>query len=43
MLWQSLLLVWLFAAANLISLSASLIPVMFAARRDPGIVLNEEG
>jgi len=41
-LWQSLMLLKLFVAANLISLSASLIPVIVAARRDPGIVLNEE-
>ena len=42
-LWQSLMLIKLFAAANLISLSASLLPAMAAAQRDPGIVLNEEG
>jgi len=32
----------LLAAACLVSSSASLIPVLIAARRDPGIVLNEE-
>jgi hypothetical protein len=41
-LWATSLLLKLLAAANLISISASLIPVMVAARRDPGIVLNEE-
>ena len=41
-LWATVLLLELLAAANLISISASLIPVMLAARRDPGVVLNEE-
>ena len=41
-LWSTSLLLTLLAVANLVSLSASLIPVMVAARRDPGIVLNEE-
>ena len=41
-LWEMRLLLKLLAAANLISLSASLLPAMVAATRDPGIVLNEE-
>jgi hypothetical protein len=41
-LWTTSLLLVLLAGANLVSLSASLIPVMVAARRAPGIVLNEE-
>lgn len=41
-LWSSSLLLVLLAAANLLSISASLMPVMVAARRDPGIVLNED-
>jgi len=36
------LFVELLAAACLLSITASLIPVLVAARRDPGIVLNEE-
>lgn len=42
-LFATKLLVKLFVAANVISLSASLLPAMVAATRDPGIVLNEEG
>ena len=41
-LWNNMLLLKLFVAANLMSLSASLTPAMFAATRDPGIVLNED-
>jgi putative ABC transport system permease protein len=36
------LFVKLLAAACWLSMTASLIPVLVAARRDPGIVLNEE-
>ena len=39
---QTALLLEILVAANLVSISASLIPVMVAARRDPGIVLNED-
>ena len=41
-LWATSRLLAMLAVANLVSISASLIPVMVAARRDPGIVLNEE-
>ncbi|MBC8453849.1 hypothetical protein H8D64_02220, partial [PVC group bacterium] len=41
-LWMPSHLLILLAAANMVSISASLVPVMIAARRDPGIVLNEE-
>ncbi len=40
--WQWMLFLILFGVANLISLSASLLPALAAAGRDPGIVLNEE-
>lgn len=41
-LWNVRLLLKFLAAANLMSLSASLLPAMIAATRDPGIVLNED-
>ncbi len=41
-LWATSRLLAMLGAASLVSISASLIPVMVAARRDPGIVLNEE-
>ena len=39
---SAVLFVKLLAAAGLLSMTASLVPVLVAARRDPGIVLNEE-
>ena len=41
-LWATSQLLTMLGAASVVSISASLIPVMVAARRDPGIVLNEE-
>jgi len=41
-LWATSLLLELLIAANLISISASLVPAMIAAGRDPGIILNED-
>ncbi|MBT3293979.1 MAG: hypothetical protein HN919_10490 [Verrucomicrobia bacterium] len=41
-LWTTSMLLVLLVGANVVSLSASLIPAMIAARRAPGIVLNEE-
>ena len=41
-LWATARLLTMLGAASLVSISASLIPVMVSARRDPGIVLNEE-
>lgn len=42
-LFDAILLLKLFAFSAAVSVFASLIPTMLAARQDPGLVLNEEG